>query len=170
MATYSTPTGAEMRNWTRIPPDPFGFTNTQLETELATRVQDGEDDTFGTIGDTFETDATLTNRQVRLLKRAVSFRTAVILLRGTLADKTEGAQEPLVMEEAESIRLLIADYVAEAERLEGRVQDVQEEDAVALPSVSTSTFDVDLDDRTPSERADLIDQQDDVSAWDIDNG
>lgn len=173
MATYSSPNGATIRGYTKLNGDAYGLTDGELETALEGSVTDGEDATFGRIGDAYET-ATLTDRQARNLQRAVSVRTTVVYLRQLLFEKASGTHQPLLMEDTEAIRAMIDDFELVAEQLEGLVQGagqaVDTEPAFALPVATSSTYERLSTDRSPFDRNELIDERDGIAADDLANG
>src|SRR5687768_2855411 len=97
MATYSAPSGATIRDYTKLNGQAYGITDGALETLLTASVDDGETGTFLRIGDSYETNDSLTARQVTAIKMAVSFRTAVVYLRELLFDVVSGTYEPLLV-------------------------------------------------------------------------
>lgn len=176
MATYSSPSGATIRGYSRLSGAAFGIngvqlTDTELETELAAKVTDGADEVFSRIGVAYETDTTLTERQVRLLQRAVSLRTAGIWLWEMLTDKVSGTYEPVLMAEPDDIRTLLDlndTKATELESLFAGAGTAVNTKPFALPSVSASTYTRTSSDRSPSERIDAIDQRDDLATDDED--
>lgn len=172
MATYTAPTGAEIRSYTRLQGQAFELEDAALESALAERLTDGEDDVFSRVGVSYETDSGLTARQVRHLQRAVSYRTALVFLLELEVDHAGGSQAPLLSDPevlARVIERFEAQALTQEGLLEGAAQAVDTK-PFALPAVSASTFTVSDSDRLPSERNDLLDERDDVSSHDTENG
>lgn len=178
MATYSSPDGATIRGYSRLSGAAFStsgtqLTDTQLETALAAKVTDGEDEVFSRIGVGYETDSSLTDRQVRILKRAVSLRTSGIWLWEMLTDKTSGVYEPVLMGDPDDLRALLDlndTKATELEALFAGAGTAVNTKPFALPAVGASTYTRTSGDRSPSERIALIDQRDNISSDDLDNG
>ncbi len=168
---YSSPTGTQIRTWSGLEPAILGLTSAALDTELAARVIDGEDDTFLRIGTAYQTDASLSAAQIRVLQRAVSHRTAVLVLFRVLAQLDTGTQEPLLFEDPSDLTDLITDQERAAARLESLMKGTggdAPKRAFVRPMCRASTFDVDSTDRRPSERNALLDESDDRSSFDVD--
>lgn len=172
MATYSVPSGAVIRSYTRLQGQAFALADATLETNLATLAPQGEDRAFGRIGDGYETNSGLTARQVRLLQAAVSFRTGAVYLAELHVDLVGGTHEPLVVGSAEEVERLIARFEAMAKEYEDLLQggaEAVDAKPFALPSADSGTFTYTSGtDRTPAERNAALDERDNLSAYDSD--
>lgn len=172
MVAYSQPTGAVIRGYTRLQGQAFEQTDTELEAALLARVADGEDAVFSRVGVSYETDSSLTDRQVRHLQRAVSFRTALVFLFELEVDHAGGTHAAL-LSDPEVLARVIERFEAQALEQEGLLEgsgQAVDTRPFALPAVSASTFTVSTSDRLPSERNELLDESDDISASDTENG
>jgi hypothetical protein len=169
VATYSSPSGAVIRTYSGLSPAVLGLTATDMDTELAARVVDGEDDTFLRIGTSYQTDSSLSAAQVRVLQRAVSHRTAALVLLRILTQLTTGTQEPLLFQAPEQLTELVQGQETRAARLESLLEGTggdAPKGRFVRPRARASTFDVDNSDRRPSERNALLDESDDRSSFD----
>ena len=172
MATYAAPTGATIRAYTRLQGAAYGLTDVELEAALLARVGDGEDDVFSRIGVGYETGS-YTARQIRHLTRAISFRTASVFLWELYLDRVGGTIEPLLIADPDEIlrtREACDLRATEQEALLRGAGEVVNTKPFAKPSIDSGTFTILSTDRAPSERGQLQDERDDVSAWDEDNG
>ena len=164
MATYATPPAADIRAWTGLNGDMLGLSTGALDTELALRVVDGEDEVFARVGVAQQTNAGLTAAQVRMLQRAVSHRTCVVVGNRVLSEKVTGTQEPLLMEDADSLRDWLDRQEERAEKLEGLFEGAGEAvdtKPMSRPRARSSTFTPSAD-RTPSGKLADLDEREDV--------
>jgi hypothetical protein len=168
VATYAAPSAATVRAYTGLNGTMFGLSTGDLDTEIGSRLTDGEDDVFLRIGENYRTD-TLSAAQVRALQRAVAHRTAALMLFAVLTQRTTGTHAPHLMEDPEEIQELMQANEREAGKQESLLKgaatkaDIRPRSKLAA---AASTFSVGSTDRTPSERSELLDERDDRSAWD----
>lgn len=163
-----------MRAYTRLQGEAFGITSAALEAALTTIIAQGKDAVFLRIGESYESNDSLTARQVRALQAAVAFRTSAFYLYELLVDVNGGTYEPTLVAKPEDIERLLALFDAKAEEYEDLLQGRGETSGKrprSRPAVSASTFTYSpTTDRAPSERFALQDESDDVSSADTENG
>jgi hypothetical protein len=169
--SYLTPPVDDIKAWTGLNGTMTRLTEGELDTELALRVVDGEDDMFmrPNVGETYRSRTDLTAGQVRVLQRAVSHRTAAVVLFRVLTGKATGTHAPLRMEAADSIRELIADHEEAAQRqealLKSKPPDATRAKRFMRPAFGSSTFGTAATDRRPARRYEVGDERDNLTAW-----
>lgn len=172
MASYSRPTAADIMAATGLNRYLSAYDEEEFGEWLATLVQDGEDEAALEVGESAFDAATWTERQARTLARAVCYYTAAVALTHPELQKVTGTHEPLLMEDAAEIAEVQDRLRARGESLlnlvESGASTGTDDEPFALPSISSSTFDVTGDERTPSEKLALQDERDDRPAWDTD--
>jgi hypothetical protein len=173
MATYESPSAAVIRRYTGVNGLMLDITESGLNADLTATVEDGEDEVFLRIGDSYRTSE-LSATQVRVLQRAVAHRTAAVVLMRVLTEKATGTEGPRFMEDSEAIRELIDDHERRAKQQETLLTSASSVDVAkknfARPRFGSGTFSVTSEDRLPSDRNVLTDERDDVSSSDTENG
>lgn len=168
MATVEQPSASLVVTWTGLNRLITGATEAAFLAALEEQITTAADATALAVGETAY-DGTWTERKARHLARAVAFRAAELALDVPWLQYATGTQEPLLMD-PEMLETVKAHMLARAESFESLVTSGTEQSTFALPAVGASTFSVSSSDRTPSERLALIDERDNVSSSDVDNG
>lgn len=168
MATVEQPSASLVVTWTGLNRLITGATEAAFLAALEEQITTAADATALAVGETAY-DGTWTERKARHLARAIAFRAAALSLNVAWLQYATGTQEPLLMD-PDSIEAARASFQADAESFESLVTSGTEQSTFALPAVGASTFSVSSSDRTPSERLALIDERDNVSASDVENG
>jgi hypothetical protein len=102
---YASPTAAEIRLRTGLNGDIEDLSDAELDAKLVSLRADAEVKAALSVGLDLWSSATLTGFQVVALQAAVSYRVGAAYLRRIASEKTTGTEEPITMEEADSLRL-----------------------------------------------------------------
>lgn len=167
MASVSNPTATEVRRYCGLDEQITGESSANFDTRLTSFISDAAAEVAMAVGESAFDGSTWTTRAALALKRALALRTGAGFLMDPATRKRMGTQEPLLMEDGESIDGLVDRFTETARRLEQlAASGLDSTPPFALPAVASSTFTPSTTDRTPSQRNTLIDERDDISAWD----
>lgn len=171
MATITAPSATEVRRYCGLDEQITGESSANFDTRLASFISDGTAEVALAVGESQYDGSNWTTRGALVVKRAIAFRAGAGFLADPATRKRMGTQEPLLMEDGESIEALIERMLETARRLEQLASSGHDtEPPFALPTMTASTFVPSTTARTPSQRNALIDERDDISAWDEDTG
>ncbi len=170
MASVTPPTAADVIRYCGLSRYVTGESQTAFETRLASFITDAINVVALRVGEASYDGSSWTARQAAVLAQAVAYQAGAYFLLAPEVRKLLGVQEPLLMEDADAID-------SAAERLETRTREMvshvtagTELVPFAMPAVSSSTFTVGKTDRTPTEKYELTDERDDLSADDTEHG
>lgn len=139
-------------------------TQALFETRLTSFIADAAGDVAMDVGESAYDGSGWSTREAAALANAVAYRAGALFLLDPEVRKLLGVQQPLLMEDAESVAAVAERLDARADRIIGLATAGTSVTPYAAPVVSASTFAVSSTDRLPSERVTLLDETDDISA------